>query len=344
MAKSKKQSVKSRAFIRRQIIACENISDDQILQNWQALYSAAPLTLKTIRRERTLFAKVTAYGQERGLMEFYSSQADLLLKQYHNIEQLLGPASSDWMWSGEHCENLLREAIQRILPPSLRVGKGYVYGTRKTENGMERSPEIDILIYDAEQFAPVFSMGQFVIVRAESVRAVVQVKRTLDANTLKKAVDNVVSAKQHVLATCQFNGTVTTEKLFSAVVSFEEGVQSHKQTVLSTTYESVLRPHISEFSHGYVLPDFVGSFSGICLHFTGVNTNAMLYQAFQAIQGGNNVALPLLLYVLVKKIRPYGYHILPAFPKEIPLAGHVSLWEKLQTPPDASVMSPPANK
>lgn len=344
MAKAKKQSVKSRAFIRRQIIADEKISDDQILLNWQALYGAAPLTLKTIRRERTLFAKATEYDQEKGLMEFYSSQADLLLKQYNNIEQLLGPAGSDWTWPGEHCETLLREAIQRILPPSLRVGKGYVYGTRKTENGIERSPEIDILIYDADQFAPVFSMGQFVIVRAESVRAVVQVKRTLDANTLKKAVDNVVSAKQHVLATCQFNGSVTTEKLFSAVVSFDEDVQPQKQTALSTTYGTVLQPHISEFHQGYVLPDFVGSLNGIFLHFTGVNTNTMLYQAFQSIQSGNNVALPFLLYMLAKKIRPYGYHILPAFPRTMPLAGHVPLWEKLQTPPDASVTPDPAKK
>lgn len=331
-----------RPFVRRQILANSNVTDDQILLNWEALYPTALLTLKTIRRERTLFAKATAYDQQEGLSEFYSSQAELLLRQYQNIEQLLGPAGSDWTWPGEHCETLLRETLQRTLPPSLKVGKGYVYGVRTTEQGIERSPEIDILVYDADQFAPIFSMDHFVIVRAESVRAAIQVKRTLDAGTLDKAVKNVVSAKQHVLATCQVNGSVTTEKMFSAVVSFDEGVQLKSQTDLSKSYATVLQPHISEFHHGYVLPDFVGSLNGIYLHFLGMNTQKMLYQAFPSIADGRNIALPFLLFMLAKKIRPYGYHILPGFPDKLTLVGHVPVWEKPASPIDAaSTATPP---
>lgn len=337
MAKSKNVKPTKRAFIRRQIIADANISDDQILQNWMAFHTST-LTLKTIRRERTLFAKAAQYDEGKGLIQFYSSQAELLLKQYQNIEQLLGPAVSDWTWPGEHCETLLREAIQRTLPPSLQVGKGYVYGTRKTNGGVERSPEIDLLIYDVNQFAPIFSMGQFVIVRAESVRAVIQVKRTLDASTLKKAVENVVMAKQHVIATSQLHSSVVTEKLFSAVVSFDETIQQ-KKSALSSTYESVLLPHISEFSHGYILPDFIGSLNGIFLHFAGMNTNHMLYQAYDSVQDGNNVALPFLLYMLAWKIRPHGYHNLPAIPKNMPLVGHVSLWKNPALAKDSSYES-----
>lgn len=342
MAESKKKKVAVRFFVRRQILADEAITDDQILLNWTALYATPPLTLKTIRRERTLFAKATQYDQDQGLIEFYSSQAELLLRQYQNIEQLLGPAGSDWTWPGEHCETLLREAIQRTLPPSLRVGKGYIYGVRKTENGMERSPEIDLLIYDTDQFAPIFSMDNFVIVRAESVRAAIQVKRTLDASTLQKAVQNVVSAKQHVLTTCQFNGSVTAERMFSAVVSFNDGVQPDKQTELSRSYATVMQPLISEFHHGYVLPDFVGSLNGLFLHFTGVNTQKMLYQAFPSVFNDKNVALPFLLFMLVKKIRPFGYHILPAFPKNLPLKGYVPLWNKPPDPTPESLAATPS--
>lgn len=340
--KKKAKSGTVRTFIRRLIIANPNISDDEVLQNWEALHPTMRLTVKTIRRERTLFAKATAYDQQGGLSDFYSSQAELMLRQYQNIEQLLGPAGSDWTWPGEHCETLLREAIQRTLPPSLKVSKGYVYGVRRTEQGIERSPEIDILVYDADQFAPIFSMDNFVIVRAESVRAVIQVKRTLDAGTLDKAVTNVVSAKQHVLATCQFNGSITAEKLFSAVVSFEEGVQSKSQDDLSKSYATVLQPHISEFHHGYVLPDFVGSLNGNYLHFLGMNTQKMLYQAFPSIADGRNIALPFLLFMLAKKIRPFGYHILPGFPKKLKLVGHIPVWEKATAPSGvASAASPP---
>lgn len=332
MATSKQPSGKVRSFVRRQILANGTISDEQILENWKAHCPGKTLSLKAIRRERTLFTKAASYIQKDGLMDFYTSQAELLLKQYLNIEQLLGPAGSDWTWPGEHCEVLLREAIQRHLPPSLRAGKGYVYGTRLTENGVERSPEIDILIYDADQFAPVFSMDTFVIVRAESVRAAIQVKRTLDANTLMKAVSNVVAAKEHVLATCQFNGSTTTEKMFSAVVSFAEGVQSPSQVDLSASYSAVLQPHITEFHHGYVLPDFVGSLDGVFLHFTGLNTQKMIYQAFPSVWDGKNVSLPVFLYMLVKKIRPFGFHMLPAFPDKLPLKGSISVWQRASTP------------
>jgi hypothetical protein len=224
------------------------------------------------------------------------------------------------------------------------VGKGYVYGVRKTEDGIERSPEIDLLIYDADHFAPIFSMGNFVIVRAESVRAAIQVKRTLDAGTLKKGMQNAVTAKQHVLATCQINGSVTTERMFSAVVSFDDALQLKNETDISKTYSTVMQPHISEFHHGYALPDFVGSLSGYFLHFTGINTQRMLYQAFPSIQDGKNVALPFLLFMLAKKIRPFGYHILPGFPRRLPLAGYVPLWEQPKAKPDDSAMeTPPAS-
>jgi hypothetical protein len=112
------------------------------------------------------------------------------------------------------------------------------------------------------------------------------------------------------------------------VVSFEEGVQPTEQTELSRSYSTALQPHISESRHGYVLPDFVGSLTGLFLYFAGVNTNKMLYQAFPSIQNNRNVALPFLLFMMVKKIRPFGYHILPAFPREMPVFGSVSLWQK----------------
>ena len=344
MATSKKGSGKVRSFVRRQIIADSTISDDQILENWEATVPKKPLTLSTIRRERALFTKATSCNHQEGLIEFYTSQAELLLKQYVNIEQLLGPAGSDWTWPGEHCEVLLREAIQRHLPPSLRVGKGYVYGTRVTEEGVERSPEIDLLIYDADQFAPIFVMDTFVIVRAESVRAAIQVKRTLNADTLKKAVNNVVAAKQHVLATCQYNSSIVVQNMFSAVVSFAERVQSPEQAELSESYSAVLQPHINEFHHGYVLPDFVGSLNGVFLHFAGLNKQRMIYQAFPSVLDEKNVALPFLLYMLVGKIRPFGFQILPAFPNILPLRGSVEVWQNPMTPSTgASQETPPAS-
>ena len=333
MAKKKKTKKKpkpegKRSFIRRQLTANSAITDKEIQDNWNALATGESLALKAVKRERTEFAKLQAFNQQDGLTDFYSSQAALLLAQYKNIEQLLGPAGSDWTWPGEHCETLLREAIQKILPPSLGVGKGYVHGIRNEGGSIERCPEIDILIYNREMFAPLFSMDKFVIVYPESVVAAIQVKRSLDANTLAKAVENVVEAKRHVLNTCRFNSTVITEKLFSAIVSFEEGITAGDATAVSGSYKSALQPHITEFHHGFVLPDFICSLSNLFLLFTGVNINKMGYQAFAAEQDGKNVALSALLFFLMRKIRPFGLHLPPAFPEKMTVKGYLPVWEK----------------
>lgn len=272
------------------------------------------------------------FDHNAGLINFFNSQATLLLEQYHNLEQLLGPPGADWTWHGEHCESLLREAIERILPDSLRVGKGYIYGHRKTESGMERSPEIDILIYDSEQYAPLFSMGTFVIVRAECVKAIIQVKRTLTAATLTKAIKNLVTAKQHVYATCLNNAEETTERIFSGVISFEDGLGLTKDCELCKSYETTIKQYISKFEDGKYLPDFVGSLTGVFLDFKGVNTNWMVYQAFSAVHKKMNISLPYFLYSLSLKVSRYGHQILPGFTNDYPMLEAIKIWESSTAP------------
>lgn len=69
-----------------------------------------------------------------GLFQFYSSQADLLLAQYENITQLLGP-TTDWTHHGTHCETLLRDFLRRHLLKSMSVDKGYEYSNGETQQG-----------------------------------------------------------------------------------------------------------------------------------------------------------------------------------------------------------------
>jgi hypothetical protein len=54
---------------------------------------------------------MSATSQDRfkqGLVDFYSSQAEVILAQYRNINQLLGE-TNDWTAPGTHCEVLIRD-------------------------------------------------------------------------------------------------------------------------------------------------------------------------------------------------------------------------------------------
>lgn len=326
LKKRKKEGIRS--FIRRHLATNGVITDEDIQETWNALNAGRTLSLKVIKRERTEFVKLQKFDQQQGLIDFYSAQTTVLLEQYENIEQLLGPPGAEWTWPGEHCETLLREAIQKILPPSLGLGKGYVHGKRTEKGAIERCPEIDILIYNREMFAPLFSMDNFLIVHPESVVAVIQVKRSLDANTVVKAVENVVNAKRHILNTCNFNSSVITEKLFSAVVSFEEGINAPNAKTLSSSYKTAVQPSINDFQHGLLLPDFIGSLSNLFLLFTGLNVKRMGYQAFPAIQNGRNVSLLVFLCALMRKVRPFGLQLPRGFPENMPVNDYFSVWEE----------------
>ena len=328
-----------REFIRGKIAENDTLTDLEIQKGWNDANPASKIDLGTIKRERTLLGKRNQYDQDSGLADFFSSQAQLMLMQYRNIEELLGPPDSNWSWPGEHCETLLREAIQRHLPPSLVVCKGYIHGAVKQNNEIHRSPEIDILIYNREEFPPLFTMDQFAIVRPDSVVAAIQVKRTLSGDTLAKAVKNVVDAKKHVFETSEFSDFLTIQKMFTAVVSFEDVIsqsppwnlcESYK---LSESYRTAILPHISKSEDGDFLPDFIGSLKGVFLQFTKLSSDYMSYQAHASVQNEKNVALPFLLYILVRKIRGFGNQLPRAFPKSMPPIERLTVWEARPAPP-----------
>lgn len=265
-----------------------------------------------------------------GLLKFYSSQAELLLAQYENINQLLGP-TTDWTHPGTHCEVLLRDFLRRHLLKWMSVDKGYIFG-RVGPVGQERhGPEIDILIHDTLHFRPVFRLDDFVIVQPESVLGMIQVKRTFRSgkeDSLASGLGQAVRAKQHlldVLVQKKAEQGIRTStgspdladllkwKVFSAVVSFEDESEMSAETYRKRIVEvykdnwSFAYPACKEDTGVYVLPDFVGSIKHRVLYsdFQGINLGELThrtYYSFQSWQGEVNVGLQLFLASLTKII------------------------------------------
>ena len=76
---------------------------------------------------------------------------------------------------GFMAEAILRNFLKSVLPQKVTVGQGFV------ECGGELSYQCDIILYDAINYAPLYSFGEIVIVPHESVFAVIEVKTTIDA-------------------------------------------------------------------------------------------------------------------------------------------------------------------
>ena len=105
------------------------------------------------------------------------------------LAQLIGSAHAPTL--GSYKERLLRQVIAEFLPRRYQVGTGFVLfpaaqlSGRGESSAARRPPheisrQLDLIVYDASEHPVVFREGDFVVVRPEAVRAVIEVKGALD--------------------------------------------------------------------------------------------------------------------------------------------------------------------
>jgi hypothetical protein len=138
-------------------------------------------------------ADLTGYAALFG--ESLTSKVDLL-------ERLIG--SSHYPSLGQYKERLLAGAIRDFLPRTVEIGTGFVMFPHANSNpaaeGQFHDPfnqsafavsrQCDILIHDVSKYPAIFRDGDFVVVRPEAVRAVIEVKGSLNRTELSKALDS----------------------------------------------------------------------------------------------------------------------------------------------------------
>lgn len=107
---------------------------------------------------------------------------------------------------GAYKERLLSETIRNYLPKSVEVGTGFVLFPHEdvappgghanhdhlNQSAFTVSRQCDILVFDSSSFPPVFRDGDFVVLRPESVRAVIEVKGSLTIPEARAVVNSFV--------------------------------------------------------------------------------------------------------------------------------------------------------
>ena len=89
--------------------------------------------------------------------------------------------------TGLHRERLVESYLRRITPKAFDIGSGFVYGEE------ESSKQVDLMIYDQLNFAPLFDEGGYKVVLPEAVVHSIEVKSKLDKRALHEAFSNVLS-------------------------------------------------------------------------------------------------------------------------------------------------------
>lgn len=83
---------------------------------------------------------------------------------------------------GTYRENLLQTLLRKHIPERYHVATGFIYGCQR---------QIDVIIYDRIDYAPVFREGDLVVVPPQSVRAVIEVKTNLTKVQLRASLQQV---------------------------------------------------------------------------------------------------------------------------------------------------------
>jgi hypothetical protein len=246
---------------------------------------------------------VAPFDLSPGLVAFYSSQAELMLSQYRNIEYLLGP-TKDWTAPGTHCEILLRDFLRAHLPSYYKADKGFIYGRRPVGKNDRHCPEIDILVHDNHCIRPLLQIEDFVIVQAKATHAAIQVKRGMNGGELDKALSNVIDARQHLLWMCR-DISRNPLKFMSAVVFFDEE-SPRKVGKPSVTYKNCIKKRFSDSTSWEFAPDFIGSLQHHFYRRSSYNINHLDYAGYPSYVNGQNIAIQFLLWIITHNISGYG--------------------------------------
>jgi len=138
------------------------------------------------------------------LTRYAAMMGDAFAQRLHQLTQLLGTAHPPSI--GMYKENLLRHFLSNSLPKRYSAATGFVlfpgiqscpiaddaWPRTVSVPTHELSRQIDILVYNSADFPTLFEDEGFVVVTPQSVRAVIEVKGSLDHKETTRTVEAFV--------------------------------------------------------------------------------------------------------------------------------------------------------
>ncbi|MGP1386174.1 MAG: DUF6602 domain-containing protein [Thainema sp.] len=121
------------------------------------------------------------------------------------LDRLIG--RDYWLSVGNYKESILRSLISNTLPKKYEVSTGFIVASNR-EGKVLKSKQIDIIVWDSANYAPIFRDGEFVIVTPESCAAIIEVKGKLTREELHKGLRNIDSLMELYLTEYPINNYI----------------------------------------------------------------------------------------------------------------------------------------
>jgi hypothetical protein len=164
--------------------------------------------------------------------EHFKSMTLELTALKNRVENFIG--SAHWQTVGEWKESVLRAVLRRHLPKSIGIGRGFVV----SRSGP--STQIDVLLYDVN--SPIlYRDGDLVLVTPDAVRAVIEVKTSLQPSRVDEAFEKLAaiaeSVRAHASRTERFFGLFVYEtgdlSAHTAALALQRVAQGRKERIVN---------------------------------------------------------------------------------------------------------------
>lgn len=211
---------------------------------------------------RVGFAKSFEDGYRR--RDYLATFTSELQAKSRRIDLLIGHSGT----VGSYREELLRGLLRQLLPRRYEATTGFIEGCPR---------QLDIIVWDVENYAPLFREHNFVVVPLASVRAVIEVKTTLTRNTLLKGMEILWST---------FRNRPTVLPVFKGIFAFEDGLGSSARVAAAMRrfYRGADEVEALTHRHGY----YWAGVNGVC-----VPANYLVRERYRP-GGGSDYPQPML--------------------------------------------------
>jgi len=242
----------------------------------------------------------TSDAKQVSLAEFYSADAEVFQAKYKQLEHLIGRGHHGPS-EGDYCEDLLREFLRRALPGRYAVDTGFIRRVSEDCSGVPPEPEIatpqlDIIVHDSINYAPIFRSGDFVVVRPEAARAVIEVKKCLNSVKLKEAV-KTIGRTRHLLRRWDAIGRCN---VFTCIFAFSSRALSLKSKQYSESVKTIYSDTMNVFDGRCEAPDLLIALPELA--FLRHGGNKVRFNHCRIVPIGHkepNIAGQLLLFMIV---------------------------------------------
>lgn len=119
--------------------------------------------------------------------QFSESYVKQFMTEKDRVFKLLGARQQ--YSSGIFREGLIRDFLEKILPDSISINSGFIYGFEVVDN----SKQLDIMIWDSSKYGPIFKTMEYVILPPEAVIAIITVKSNMSKEDIESGLENLDS-------------------------------------------------------------------------------------------------------------------------------------------------------